>query len=167
MTQESVYTGSPDTIAGSKVATESSAGDSNVEIQQLITKGTPAPSSIVASPLRTNISTADSTDLSIFIVDTAEALEVNNGTTVCVSMTDEAFNGENTLTPVFLDSSGEILGIGETKTFTVSTLEDGTSSENYFAPMEMWDTFGAAEVMIHVTSITGTGNNINIYAYII
>ena len=167
MTQESIYTGSPDTLAGTKVATEVSVEDGNVEIQQQITKGTPAPTAIVASPLRTNISTKDSTDLSVFIADTAEALEVNNGTTVCVSMTDEATDGENTLTPVFLDSSGEILGIGETKTFTVSTLEDGSSMENYLAPMEMWDTFGAAEVMIHVTSVTGSANNINIYAYII
>lgn len=167
MAQESVYTGSPDTISGKKIATESSVDDVNVEIQQLIPKGTPAPNSIVASPLRTSVSTEDSTDLSIFIQDTAEVLDVDNGTTVCVSMTDEASDGENTITPVFLDSAGEILGVGEAKVCTVSTLEDGSSSEKYFAPMEMWDTFGATEVMIHVTTITGTGNNIDIYAYII
>ena len=121
-----------------------------------------------ASAAVTTTDPLDITDLPAGL--TNNLITVGDKSMVIVFPEHTASDGSVTVTPLLYDneSSPNIVGILDSKTSAVDQLfRRGSSSGNYLSEAMTWDVTGAYKIGLHITSIGGTSNGVQLWGFVI
>lgn len=119
------------------------------------------------------VSSADSFDVTTLTVSGMGAIIVGDKCKLRVMVHQSVSGGSCVITPVIFDqqTSGLFVGVLEPKTFTIATttpFRTGSGSGNYLSHVQSWDTVGGAhQIGFHISNITGSGNGVKVYAWMI
>jgi hypothetical protein len=117
------------------------------------------------------INAAETLDLTNLPADlTGNLITVGDKSMLCVAV-DQSYNtGTCTITPILYDNEGTpgIVGILPSKTFSQAyAFRRGASSGNYPMPVLTWDVTGAYKIGLHISALTGTGNTVKAWGWVI
>lgn len=120
------------------------------------------------SSLITVVDTLDLTNLPADLTD--NMIIVGDKSTLCVASEQSVSGGTVIVTPIVYDNevAPSIVTILDPKLFTQPyAFRRGSASGNYVLPVKWWDAAGAHKIGLHITVLSGSGNGVKLWGWVL